>query len=379
MAEPEDRPAFDETDGALLAELQSRVPLTTRPYADLGARLGLDEGDVLERVRRLREDRVIRQVSAIFDTAALGYGSTLVATAVAPERLEAAAEVVSGHPGVSHNYERDHRFNLWWTLAVPPGQDLRAHVGALHRLAGASSTRVLPSLRRYKLGVRLQTDAQTGGRPTRQAAPADTASAPTGRDAAKPPAGPPRGGDGARPLSDEEVAAVVALQEDLPCEPTPFATLATRHGVREAALLATGEALRTEGVMRRFAAVLHHRRAGFGANAMSVWEVPADEVDAYGERLAAVEAVSHCYRRPTYPDWPYALFGMLHATSEEALLAAVESFRRDSGLERYDLLRSVREFKKVRVRYFDPSHAAWAEAHLAEGDAERPLDEASSV
>ena len=379
MADPEGAPAFDETDGALLAELQSGVPLTRRPYADLGTRLGLDEHDVLGRVRRLRDDRVIRQVSAIFDTAALGYGSTLVATSVAPERLEAAAATISAHPGVSHNYERDHRFNLWWTLAVPPGQDLRTHVGALHRLAGASSTRMLPSLRRYKLGVQLRTGGQGAGPPPPPAstAPGQGGSGPAASAGADDTAGSPRRGGRNRPLTDEEVAAVVALQEDLPAEPTPFATLATRHGADEDTLLATGEALRAAGAMRRFAAVLHHRRAGFSANAMSVWQVPGTEVDAYGERLAAVEAVSHCYQRPTYPDWPYALFGMLHATSEEALLDAVEAFRRSSGLERYELLRSVREFKKVRVRYFDPAHVAWAEANLAEGDAERPLGEAS--
>ena len=375
MADLESAAALDATDGALLTELQSSVPLTRRPYADLGARLGLDEDDVLDRVERLRADRVIRQISAIFDTAALGYRSTLVATAVAPARLEAAAAAVSAHPGVSHNYERDHGFNLWWTLAVPPGEDLRAHVGALHRLSGASSTRLLPSLRRYKLGVHLRTGGQGGRRPAPPATPA--ADGPTTPGDADTSRGRRRRDGGPRPLTDEEIAAVVVLQEDLPCDPTPFATLAAQHDADEDALLTTGDTLRARGVMRRFAAVLHHRRAGFSANAMSVWAVPEHEVDAYGEQLAAVEEVSHCYRRPTYPDWPYALFGMLHATSEAALVETVEAFRRSSGLERHELLRSLREFKKARVRYFEPTHSTWAEANLVEGDAGRALDKAS--
>ena len=98
---------------------------------------------------------MLRQVSPIFDTKALGYTSSLVAMRVSEDKLAAAAEVVNAHPGVSHNYRRTHEFNMWFTIAVPAGSDLQAHVDALHALAGAESTRMLPTLRLFKIGVTL--------------------------------------------------------------------------------------------------------------------------------------------------------------------------------------------------------------------------------
>jgi hypothetical protein len=115
--------------------------------------------------------------------------------------------------------------------------------------------------------------------------------------------------------------------------------------------------------------VLHHRRAGFGANAMSVWRVPPDGIDPYGYKLAGYAAVSHCYRRPTYPDWPYALFGMIHGTSKERVEEAVAAICRETGLQDYRLLYSTAEFKKVRVRYFDPAYDEWEAAHVSPEDA----------
>src|SRR5687767_14498528 len=98
---------LDEVDQLLLNTIQTEFPLVSRPFAALGARLGIDEDEVLRRYSRLKDDRIIRQVSAIFDTRKLGYRSSLVATAVNESRVDEAAEIINAHPGVSHNYRRD--------------------------------------------------------------------------------------------------------------------------------------------------------------------------------------------------------------------------------------------------------------------------------
>lgn len=345
------RIVLDERDQLLLNTIQTEFPLVSRPFAALGSQLGESEEAVLRRYQRLKHERVIRQVSAIFDTRKLGYRSSLVATSVPEERVQEAADLISAHPGVSHNYRRNHEFNIWWTIAVPPHIDLQTHVNTLHRLTAATSTRVLPTLKLYKIGVELDVsdtrpmDAQTVLPAYRGAEQAEHG------------------------LTDTDIEYIRVLQEDVPAVPQPFAQMAKQIGTSEDAVIAAAEQFIADDRMRRFAAVLHHRRAGFGANAMSVWRVPPDDIDPYGYRLAGYAAVSHCYRRPTYPDWPYALFGMIHGTSKERVEEAVAAIRNETGLADYRLLYSTAEFKKIRVRYFDPSYDEWAQTHVQPEDA----------
>ena len=344
------RVVLDERDQQLLNRIQTAFPLEARPFDALASQLGEPAEDVMRRYQRLKDERVIRQVSAIFDTRKLGYRSSLVATSVPEKRIQQAADLISAHPGVSHNYRRDHEFNIWWTIAVPPHIDLQTHVNALHRMTAATSTRVLPTLQLYKIGV----DLDVSDRRPMDAQTTLPVYRPTGRDDREPDA--------------TEIGYIRVLQEDLAVEPRPFARMAQQLATTEDAVLAAAEGFLADQRMRRFAAVLHHRRAGFGANAMSVWRVPEDEIDPFGYKLAGYAAVSHCYRRPTYPDWPYALFGMIHGTSRDRVEEAVAAIRDDTGLEDYRLLYSTAEFKKIRVRYFDQAYDEWAVAHLRSDD-----------
>ncbi|MGI8574038.1 MAG: siroheme decarboxylase subunit alpha [Egibacteraceae bacterium] len=349
------RVELDERDQQLLNLIQTAFPLVSRPFSRLGEQLGEPEAEVIARYQRLKDERIIRQVSAIFDTRKLGYASSLVATAVDEARIQEAADIISAHPGVSHNYRRDHEFNIWWTIAVPPGTDLEAHVNALHRLTDARSTRILPTLQLYKIGVDLDVSDRRA-MDAQSTLPVHTETHRTAED-----------------LTSDEIAYVRELQDNLTAEPAPFAGMAERLGVSEEAVIKAAEAFIDEGLMRRFAAVLHHRRAGFGANAMSVWSAPQGRIDELGYQLAGYAAVSHCYRRPTYPDWPYALFGMIHATSKEKVEEAVASIRNRTGMDDYRLLYSTAEFKKIRVRYFDPSYDAWEAEHVTAADRNGPV------
>ncbi len=338
------------TDAALLGVLQETVPFTERPFAELGKRCGLSEGDTLARVMALKEARVIRQISAIFDTRSLGYASSLVAAKVVPERLDDAVAVINSHPGVSHNYLRNHEFNLWYTLAVPPTSrlGLEGTVDLLHRLSGAQSTRLLPTLRLFKIGVRF--DVEGDARPEDQSAPAYT-------EANRQEAGT---------LTDTEIEFVRVMQRDLALVPEPFVAVAEELGLSFGEAAAMHLRFLTTGRMRRFAAVLHHRKAGFGANAMGVWAGPSDDPEALqrlGETMAGFRAVSHCYQRPSYPEWPYNLFTMVHGKSEEECEQTLTAIEQATGLTDRHALYSTKEFKKVRVRYFTDAEAQWEEDH----------------
>jgi siroheme synthase-like protein len=347
--------ALDAVDRRLLDAVQSGVPLVPRPFAALGEALGLREAAVIERLAALRAGGVLRQIGPIFDTFRLGYRSCLVAARVAPARVEEAARLVGEHPGVSHCYLRDHDWNLWFTLAVPPDSPLglAGTVEHLAREAGLESARLLPALRVFKIGVRLAMGDGSG-----EVAPAVPESSA---------AGLPRTAAG-RGLTARERAVVVALQEPLSLVREPFGGPAQAAGMTVAALLAGGEALRAEGFLRRFAAVLHHRRAGYAANVMGVWAVPAGRVEEVGARIATFPAVSHCYERPTSRDWPYSLFSMVHGRSREECVATLDAIAAATGITEHAALWSLREFKKVRLRYFTPDYAGW-DARALEGGA----------
>jgi DNA-binding Lrp family transcriptional regulator len=333
---------MDEHDKRLLNAIQADFPLVSRPFEALGRRAGLTEAEVIGRLGELKRKKIVRQVGGIFDTRSLGYKSSLVAMQVPLDRLDRAAEVVNGHPGVSHNYKRDHAFNLWFTIAVPPASDLDWTVDRLHEMAGADSTRLLPTLRLFKIGVQLDMEGGSG------VERADAAYS----DAMRPAAGR----EGLRPT---DIAVIRELQEDLPLVPGPYAPMAGRIGIPEDDFLAAAVQLKAHGYMRRMAGVLHHRAAGFRANAMGVWVVPADRADGVGEVMASFKGVSHCYRRPTYPDWPYSIFTMVHGQDAAGCQEVIDAMARATGVAEYALLYSTKEYKKVRLRYFTPELEEW--------------------
>lgn len=325
---------MDIIDRQLLNLLQTRFPLVSEPFLEIGRLLGIEGDEVIRRTQLLKSKRIIRQVSAIFDSRALGYSSSLVAFSVPRERVEQVAEIVSAHLGVSHNYERDHAYNLWFTITVPPGTTPEAEVDQLAAKASPQAVRMFPTKRLFKIGVAFDmTGSESDNRSSAQYS--STRQEPI-------------------VLNEEDIAAVRALQQDLPLEPHPFAALAVKAGMREDELISRARAFLQMGAMRRYAAALRHREAGFSANAMAAWRVPEDMVEQIGPRLAAHAAVSHCYERPTYPDWPYSVFTMIHGKSPEDCETTACELSKATGITDYVLLYSAREFKKSRVRYYEP-------------------------
>jgi glutamate-1-semialdehyde 2,1-aminomutase len=344
---------LDAIDRRLLNLLQRDFPLNAQPFAAIGERLGLAEEEVLARVRRLKgpeKGRLIRQISAIFDTTALGYKSTLVAMQVPQGEADRAAAAINRHPGVSHNYQRDHAWNLWFTLAVPLDEDLEASAQALVDQAGGYPYRLLPALRVFKIGVQLDmegagdlspTDSAQGSRPTRAAVPA-------ARDR----------------------AFIRELQEDIEIVSQPFAGVAGRLGVSQQEVLAWLQQAKAAGWLRRFAAILRQRQAGYVANGMVAWRVPDDSIEKVAAVAAALPQVSHCYQRRTYPDWPYNLFTLIHAKSKEDCRAIAGKIAQATGVSDYVILFSTKEYKKERLKYFAPaqevmtsrSHGLYSEA-----------------
>ncbi len=322
----------------LLFIIQKRFPLSPRPFADIAKELGTNEETIIKILSEEKEKRIIRQISPIFDTKRLGYSSSLVSFKVRRDDIDHAVEVINAHPGVSHNYEREHTFNIWFTLAVAPDSKLglRQTVEILAKEAQAVEYIILPTLKLFKIAVKLDT---------------------TGNDAKKERVvKPKRSNIELTPLHHK----VIALsQHDIEITPEPFKRIVEELDISYEEFFGILKELKEAGVMRRFAGILNHRNAGFNANAMVVWDVDEKRGEEMGEKAAAFSAVSHCYLRPKYPNWPYNLFTMVHGKTTDETNAIIREMA--SEIEHFARrpLYSTREFKKVRIKYFSPEFAQW--------------------
>ena len=324
---------MDELDKELLNEIQWTFPLVTRPFDAIAKKFNSTPEIVKDRLIQLKEIGVLRQLSAIFDTRKLGYTSSLVAMEIEDDKLEHVASQINRHPGVSHNYERDHQFNLWFTLAVPPGADLNQELEKFNVLKGIKKVRMLPTLQLFKIGVKLDLVDNK----KHEVAPTEEKKEIKNIEFIP---------------TEEDKNFIRELQKDMDIIDEPFENAAKNLEITENELFAKMKHYEELGVMRRFAAILRHRQVGFTANGMIVWKVPEGEISNVGTKLGAFPQVSHCYERPTYPDWPYNVFSMIHCKTHDEAYEMAKTIQEQINVNDYQILFSSREFKKTRVEYF---------------------------
>jgi len=325
--------SLGESDKELLNEIQWTFPLVTRPFDAIAKKFDTTPEIIKEKLNNLKEIGVLRQLSAIFDTRKLGYTSSLVAMEIEHDKLEYVASQINRHPGVSHNYERDHQFNLWFTLAVPPGADLNSELEKFNILKGIKKVRKLPTLQLFKIGVKLDMvdDKKHEIAPTEEKKEIKNIKfEPT----------------------EEDKDFIRELQKDMDIIDEPFVNAARNLGITEDELFSKMKHYESMGVLRRFAAILRHRQVGFTANGMIVWKVPEDRITSVGETLGSFPQVSHCYERPTYDDWPYNVFSMIHCKTHDEAYEVAKTIQDQIDVNDYKILFSSREFKKTRVEYF---------------------------
>jgi siroheme decarboxylase len=339
---------LDETDKRVMNLLQSTFPLDPEPFAPVAAEAGIELDDLIGRTQRLLDNRIIREITPIFDTRALGYDSMLVAAKVDSDNPQRAAKLVNAHPGVSHNYLRTHDFNLWFTIATPPDSKLglKGSIDALMEETGAVSMRELPTLTLFKINMNLEMEGGTEAL------------------AAQIEAAPPRELE-PQPYDETDIAIIKALQGPMKAVERPYDEAAAEVGMTTDELLDHLRGMVDRKILRRVAAILYHRRAGFSANGMGVWKVPEDQILEVGGVMAATRGVSHCYQRPTYDDWPYSVFTMAHGRSKEECDAVLDSIAEtcEMGPDDRSTLYSSTEYKKIRLHYFTPDYAEWDAAH----------------
>lgn len=315
-------------EAQLLEILQQDFPLVERPFHEIGASCGLTEEQVLTQVHRLIAENLIRDVSAFFNLKRMGWYSTLIACEVETAGLEEVAARINSHPGVSHNYLRDHSYNVWFTLAAATAENLEKGLKALVNDPHIRRYRNFPALRTFKIGVNFRLGAGMKKEADRlQLYPESAVS-----------------------LTNLEQKVISCLNAGIPLEARFWDKPAAGLGITIEALFSVIRGLKQKGVLKRISALLRHRNAGFSHNAMVCFNIPEQNIQDAGTRLAAFEAVSHCYQRPVYPDWPYPLFAMMHARSESTCRNIIRQMTEAIQCRDYIVLFSRRELKKEKIR-----------------------------
>lgn len=324
----------------LLNDWQHDFPLCADPFGVLAAATGLERSAVLRTLAQAQHDGRISRIGGVFAHGA-GGDAVLAAMAVPAERRDRVAALVSAHPGVNHNYLREHHYNLWFVMTGTHAEAVEAGVAALERATGLPALR-LRMLRSYRIDLGFDLHGTTALRPMR-------------RPAASPTANPSPG-----PLPAALWPLAQRVEAGLPLLERPFAAWGRETGMGEDAVMAQLQRWLAEGQLQRFGIVVRHHEFGFDANAMTVFDVPDDQVDVCGQALAEQAGVTLAYRRTRAHGWPYNLYAMVHGKNRSAVLTVIERVTQAAGLARHAraVLFSTRRFKQTGARRF----RGWADA-----------------
>jgi len=313
---------LDATGFRLLNDWQRGFPLVPQPFARIGEACGLGEDEVIYRFRQLKTRRLIDRIAPVFRPNTVG-ASTLAAMAVPPGRLDTVARQVSGHMGVNHNYERENRYNLWFVATAQSDAALQRTLACIEHETGLPGLR-LPLLEEFHIDLGFDLADHSVPREPQQ--------------------GP------LAPLSEPDRRLAARVAAGLPLEPRPFAGLEPP----EEEVIGTLRRWLDIGLVRRIGAVVRHRRLGYEANAMVVWDLPDEEAGDAGRRLAADPAVTLCYRRArALPEWPHNLYCMVHGRERAAVTQTIERLCTQHGMGKYPraVLFSTRCFSQRVARY----------------------------
>ena len=347
-----------KVEETVLGTIQSGFPIVPDPYGTLAEQLGLERGEVEKALLDLREEGLVRRIGASFDSKRLGYSSTLCALAAPPERADEVAAIINAYPGVTHNYLRENRYNIWFTLITRSSEDRARILGQIVEQSGCGDLLDMPATKMYK--IRVDFGKGHGKKATEAKAKAkDAGEHVAGRFGAA--ATDARAFDGDDAF---DVALVrwaqgdVAFDADGALVERPFEQGAALVGkqigreVTENEVIARILELRALKAIRRFGAMVKHQKMGFAFNGMTVWNVDDGRLDDVGAAFAEKPYVSHCYTRLAKPTWPYKIYAMAHAQTQDELDGYVAELGEIAQAEPLVLV-STKEYKKVSMRYFE--------------------------
>lgn len=311
----------------LLNPWQHGFPLQREPFAPIAAALHRSVPEVLTAYADLQARGALSRIGGVFGPGA-GGAALLAAMAVPPARLQAVADLVSAHPGVNHNYQREHRHNLWFVMTGASTAAVAQAMGGLELATGLPALR-LRMVRPYRIDLGFDLRHRTAPQAMR-----------VSRRTA--------------PIAEADLPLAALVEEGLPLQPCPYDAWAAALGCTPEAVLATLQRWLDAGTLQRFGTVVRHHELGFDANAMTVFNVPDGDVDACGEALAREPGITLAYQRERAAGWPYNLYCMVHGRDRDAVHAVLARALPRAGLQHVprQTLFSLQRYKQTGARRF---------------------------
>jgi len=347
----------------LLEFIQREIPLCERTFEEIGLRIGLKEFDVIHIIRELKDNKIIREICGIFDSRRLGYASTLVAMAVEKSKIKKATTLINSHPGVSHNYLRDNYYNLWFTLVAESEEILYKTILKLVELIGVEKYMILPTLKEFKINVIFDLLNNNSLLVAEYESESNCSNMISSKDAHHLYSEKNYRSKKIK-LSDLDKYIIIALQRNLPIIKKPFDKIASQVGISTSKLFDKIEFYKNNMIMRRYSAILYHRKIGMKTNAMTVWQIDDKDINCIGAKLASYKNITHCYQRPRFPDWNYSIYTMIHSKSKRDAKKLINELANNIGINQYQILFSTKELKKKRVKLFTDEFKKWNKRHL---------------
>ena len=320
---------LNETDKRILEEIQKDFPLVSNPFKEIGIKCNITEQETIDKIQKFSSENIIREISAILNASMIGYKSILVAVKANNDSINKVAEKINQHPGVSHNYLRENKYNIWFTLTIKQEFSFHNEVKNILGSKGVSGYLILPSINTFKIGVnfRFSEDKVDQQKPVNSF---------TNKQVE---------------LKSDQKLIINKLQENFNIVSNPYKSICEYLNISEFRLFEQIKELKKAGMIKRISAVLRHRNIGFDFNGMTCLKIPDDKIKSAGEKTALFPEVSHCYQRPTFPDWPYSLFAMIHSRTKKECFDIVNKISKKIECSDYIVLFSTKEFKKERVKY----------------------------
>lgn len=321
---------------------QKGFPLTSQPYKTIAKQLGqvnviTNEKEVFQAIEELNRKEVLSRVGPVFDHKKAG-ASTLAALAVPEKDLDKVASIVNQFEQVNHNYGREHIYNLWFVVTASDMLALNSTLANIELLTGLPIL-VLPMEASYHIDLAFSINVTGTESPTSNQLTAQFINTTANAVCL---------------TKLEKIALRTAIEKGLPTHLTPYQIIAEQLSLTEQQVLMQISTWQNEGLIRRFGLVIKHRKLGYDANAMVVWNIPDNDMDNVAHKLAKCAPVSLCYQRPRrLPDWPYNLFCMIHGTNRALVLEQINQITQQLGLEsiQKDVLFSFKAYKQHGARY----------------------------
>ena len=336
---------MDNLDKKLLNITQTGFEITVAPYEKIASILRISGNETLLRLRKLKDEEVLRYIGASIDTSYLNFNGLLVAAKVPFEEIDSIAKIINSHPGVTHNYLRMNDFNMWFTIFEPNTYDVEDTAKKMLEMVKIKDYMLLKSEKKYKLNFVV--DANSSDKNGIEFAEAQTK-----KEKCK------------MELKSEDIRIIERLKQPLPINSRPFLALSKTLNISEKKLLKKLSNYKESGVIRKIGGIVSQRKLGYKYNALVLWNVHRDKIDDFAEKLANTKNISHCYRRTTYKNWEYSVYSMFHCFDENHFKELLKFLSDDESVYEYIVLRTEKELKKKRMNFSKSEYSKWHEYYF---------------